>query len=178
MVKELEAIEQFCQDIRDVLGTADMSDEDGIADMLRDVRIRLENIEGKVADLRGRKDDDKPAFLVEDRVYYAGILCVVEDVSQEKNFGQWLYDLKEAYGDGEHLAVQEKYLTAERDARDTSGSGAFFRFIDCHDDEVWVNVKHIVSLCGKEILLSNNRSCSLTADQTDELRLILDARRA
>ena len=46
------AIDQFCADIRSIIANADLSDELGKADMMRDVGIRLENIEGKAADIR------------------------------------------------------------------------------------------------------------------------------
>lgn len=45
-------IDQFAADIRSIVANADLSDDLGQADMIRDVRIRLENIEGRTADIR------------------------------------------------------------------------------------------------------------------------------
>jgi len=52
----LDALDRFCTDLKDILADADLEDTDGRADLLRDLNIRIENIEGKVQELRELKE--------------------------------------------------------------------------------------------------------------------------
>ena len=52
----LDSIDQFVADIRSILANGDYSDQEGISDVLRDARIRLENIEGQTQRIREEND--------------------------------------------------------------------------------------------------------------------------
>lgn len=52
----LDALDRFCTDLKDILADADLEDADGRADLVRDLGIRIENIEGRVQELRELKE--------------------------------------------------------------------------------------------------------------------------